>query len=148
MKVILYPDKQLKEKAERILVDEIGTLKTKKLVAEMSKIMLEKDGIGLAGPQVGISKRIIVIATQDGAIPFFNPKIVKKTWRTEIAEEGCLSVPGVYGRVKRHVGVTIEYYDIDAHKKILSAKGLLARVFQHEIDHLEGILFIDKLIKN
>ena len=147
MEIVLHPNKILRQKAKRFLVDEILAPKTRPLVLKMADVMLEKDGIGLAGPQVNIGKRVIVIATQDGAIPFFNPKIVKKSWRKEVAEEGCLSVPGIFGKVKRYYGVTVEYYDADAKKQKIKARGLFARVLQHEIDHLDGILFIDKIIK-
>ncbi|HMB25839.1 MAG TPA: peptide deformylase, partial [Patescibacteria group bacterium] len=118
-----------------------------KFIDEMKETMVKKDGVGLAGPQVGVTKRLIIVNTKNGTKCFINPEIVKKSWKKEAGEEGCLSVPGVYGSVKRSVRVVIHAYDRNGEKIKLETKGLLARIFQHEIDHLNGVLFIDK-IKN
>jgi peptide deformylase len=110
----------------------------------MKKTMLEKDGVGLAAPQIGKNIRLIVINTQDGPIAVFNPRFLSKSFFKEWGEEGCLSVPDVFGEVKRHKKIVCEYTDETGIKATVSAQGLLARVLQHEIDHLDGILFIDK----
>ena len=106
--------------------------------------MLEKDGVGLAAPQTGKNIRLCVVNTKEGPICLINPEITKKSWKKEWAEEGCLSIPSIFGQVRRHKNITCKYIDKD--KKIikLDADGLLARVIQHEIDHLDGVLFIDK----
>ncbi len=113
----------------------------------MGKTMLRKDGIGLAGPQVNESIRVITININGEAVAFINPKIIKKSWRKNTAEEGCLSIPGVYGKVKRHTNVEVKFLDKNANPQKIKGNKLLARVFQHEIDHLNGVLFIDKMEK-
>jgi peptide deformylase len=106
--------------------------------------MFTDDGVGLAAPQVGQSIRLITVTTQDGAQAMFNPEITKRSLLKEWGEEGCLSVPNTFGDVKRYKKITCTFIDVQGQKRILPAKGLMARVIQHEIDHLDGILFIDK----
>lgn len=110
----------------------------------MIKTMKAKDGIGLSAPQIGYNIRLITINTQNGVLIMTNPKITRNSWKKEWFEEGCLSVPGIYGKVKRHKKLNCIYIDKKGQKKKISAKGLLAFVIQHETDHLDGILFIDK----
>jgi len=140
LKIITYPNPLLRKKCQE--VKEI-TEDIKKLSQEMIKIMIENKGIGLAAPQVGIPKRIIIALTNEGPKAFINPKIIKKTKETEIMEEGCLSFPGLFLEIKRWKGVEIEALDGNGNK--IKADGLLARILQHEIDHLDGILFIDRI---
>ncbi len=110
-----------------------------------------KDGVALAAPQTGVNLRIFVIspllwsdeAKQQGNLVYINPEITKKSSNKVQLDEGCLSVKGVYGRVKRHEKVTVVAYDKSGHKFTRGASGLLAEIFQHEIDHLDGKLFID-----
>jgi peptide deformylase len=130
------------------------TEKLQALVDGMVDLMREQNGVGLAAPQVGISERIIVVQTpEDEEEPgsgqlyvMLNPEIVRAS--TEMVEgiEGCLSIPGYVGEVSRHESVTVRSQDLKGRKKRIKAEGFLARVFQHEIDHLEGVLFIDKLV--
>ncbi len=125
-----------------------------KLIDDMIPTMYEKDGIGLAAPQVGASVRIAVIVPDPErfedfrysrtALVLINPTIVRHSWRMESGEEGCLSVPNMYGQVRRWKSLTATYLDRDGTHQTIRAKGLMARVIQHEIDHLNGILFIDK----
>lgn len=110
----------------------------------MTKTMLKTDGVGLAAPQIGKNIRLAVINSKDGVFCLINPKLTKKSWAHELAQEGCLSIPGVFGQVKRHKKISLIYYDGDGKKIKLTATGLMARVIQHEIDHLDGVLFIDK----
>jgi peptide deformylase len=110
----------------------------------MKETMLKKDGVGLAAPQIGKNKRIITVNTKDGVIAMINPRILNKSFLKEWDEEGCLSVPGIYGKVKRSKKLKCEFFDMDKKKNIISAQGFFARIIQHEIDHLDGILFIDK----
>ena len=117
--------------------------------------MKENEGIGLAAPQVGQLKRIIVVhPIEERTIEekskikpqvFINPKIIKKSREAIIDEEGCLSFPGLFLKIKRAKGVEIETQNEKEEKIRIEAEGLLARIFQHEIDHLDGILFIDRL---
>lgn len=120
----------------------------KKLIDDMAETMDRGHGIGLAAPQIGVSKRIVVVKTdfaKPDYIALVNPKIIKKSRETEIREEGCLSFPGVFLKIKRAKEVIVEGQDIKSGRVGFSAKGFLAEVFQHEIDHLDGVLFFDRL---
>lgn len=117
--------------------------KIKQLLDDMVKTMYAADGVGLAAPQVGVSLRIVVIDVGDGLIELINP-IITETEGLESGTEGCLSVPGVYGDVERFAKVTVEALDRAGKKIQISGSGLLARALQHEIDHLEGVLFIER----
>ncbi len=114
------------------------------LIENMVVTMRKAKGIGLAATQVGFDGRVIVIETKDGAFACINPEIVKTSTTKEPGEEGCLSVPGTYGFVKRFTRVTVRSFDVNNKPQTHEASGLLARVFQHEIDHLNGVVFIDK----
>ncbi|MDD5071684.1 MAG: peptide deformylase [Patescibacteria group bacterium] len=142
--IIKNPSQLLREKSEEIDLKKIKPNELKNFCADMIKTMKEKDGVGLAAPQVGKNIRLIAISTKDGPKIMINPKIMGKSWAKEWNEEGCLSVPGVYGKVKRHKKINCVYFDKKGHKTKIQAQGLMAFVIQHEIDHLDGILFIDK----
>jgi peptide deformylase len=137
-----YPDPILRKKAEKI--NEI-TQEIKKICEDMAEVMVEQKGIGLAAPQIGESKRILAIRTENGPEVFLNPKIIKKSKETEIGEEGCLSFPGLFLKNKRAKKIEIQALDVQGEEIQIKAGDLMARVFQHEIDHLNGILFIDRL---
>jgi peptide deformylase len=109
--------------------------------------MVKQDGVGLAAPQIGKSIQLIVIYFKESTLVIINPKIIKKSFSKVWGEEGCLSVPDKFGEVKRHKKITIIYTNENGQKQQLAAKDMLARVIQHEIDHLNGILFIDKARK-
>lgn len=114
-----------------------------KLASDMVETMEKENGIGLAAPQVGKSWRLICVKAKEGPLVFINPVIIKKSFRKNTAEEGCLSVPGIFGLVKRHNSLVLAAQSLKKEKIKLKAKGLMARVIQHEIDHLDGILFTD-----
>jgi len=145
LNIIINPHPTLRKKAKEVKEKEIE--KMQKFIRDMEKTMLKKDGIGLAANQVDVLKRIIIVNTKDGPLALINPKISRKSFKKEEAEEGCLSIPGVYGTVKRHYRITVSAYTRDATKIKMKAAGLFARVIQHEVDHLDGILFIDKAKK-
>lgn len=145
--ILTHPNKKLRVKSQSIPVKEIVSEEMKTFLVDMEETMLEKDGIGLAAPQIGVHKRVVVVNTKDGVVALINPKIIKKSWRKEAEEEGCLSLPGIYGFVKRSAKITVEAYGYDGEKINFEAKGLFARVIQHEMDHLDGILFIDRAKK-
>lgn len=144
LKIYTNPDPLLRKRSQEIKTEIISQKKYKLLCDDMVNTMLKKDGVGLAAPQIGKNIRLIAINLKNGPICLFNPVITKKSWRQEWGEEGCLSVPLVYGKVKRHVRTLCEYFDETGTMKKLEANGLMARVLQHEIDHLDGVLFIDK----
>jgi peptide deformylase len=117
------------------------------LLDDMVETMYKEDGVGLAAPQVGILKRVIVIDIGEGLIKLINPEIVEQQGEQQ-DEEGCLSVPGIVGEVTRPYKVKVKGINELGEEIEIEATGLLARAFCHEIDHLEGILFIDKVISS
>jgi len=139
-----YNDPILRARCEEVKeIDE----NIKKIIYDMEEMMIKNNGVGLAANQVGIKKRIIVVFDLDNSktISLINPKILKKSREKEIGEEGCLSFPDVFLNIKRSRNVKIEGINIKGEKIIINAEGFLARVFQHEIDHINGILFFDRL---
>ena len=133
----------LKEKAT--LIGEINE-EIERISQAMIESMIANDGIGLAGPQVDYSKRIFVTnAPGDKPRVFINPEIIHTSMEVVPYEEGCLSVPGVYADVMRPEGVTIQAWNEKGKPFRIEAEGILARVIQHEYDHLKGILFVDHL---
>ncbi|MCR3921251.1 MAG: peptide deformylase [Firmicutes bacterium] len=117
-----------------------------KLLDDMAETMYDAEGVGLAAPQVGIAKRLVVIDIRDetGLLKLINPKIIARSGE-ETAVEGCLSFPGIAGEVERAENVTMEALDPSGKKIKITASGLLARACQHELDHLDGVLFVDRV---
>lgn len=115
----------------------------KQLLDNMAETMYAADGVGLAAPQVGVSLQVIVIDDGNGLLELINPVIVSQE-SLEKGTEGCLSVPGVFGEVERYAAVTVEALNRQGKKVTIKGTGLLARALQHEIDHLEGVLFIER----
>jgi peptide deformylase len=123
--------------------------KLKKFIKDMSETMLKKDGLGLAAPQVGVNERLVILnfrldSKKFRPTAFLNPEIIEKSLEIKSVEEGCLSLPGIFGKVPRPLRVSLKFCDEDGAVRILALDGINARVIQHEIDHLDGILFIDK----
>jgi len=118
----------------------------KTLLEDMVETMYEYDGVGLAAPQVGILRRVVVIDVGEGPIKMINPEILEQDGEN-VDAEGCLSIPNRSGTVKRPERVKVKYLDENGEEKILEGTGLLARAICHEIDHLNGTLFIDKMIE-
>ncbi|MFA6409999.1 MAG: peptide deformylase [Candidatus Buchananbacteria bacterium] len=143
----IYSCPVLRQKSKALKSEELQKKEFGQLLLDMEKTMKEKDGVGLAAPQIGKSIRVVVISTADGSVFLINPKILKKSWKKEILEEGCLSLPEVWGLVKRSLKITIVALDPKGKKMKFTASGMFARVIQHEVDHLDGILFIDKAKK-
>jgi peptide deformylase (EC 3.5.1.88) len=141
-----YPDEILKTRAS--FVDEING-NIQKLIDDMIETMYKANGVGLSAPQVGVSKRIIVVDTSprqenQSLIVLINPEIINSEGEI-ISEEGCLSLPGFITRLQRKQKVFVKGLDKNGKEIEIEAEGLLARAFQHEIDHLEGILLIDRI---
>lgn len=137
-------DPVLRRKARRV---EKVTPATRETVQAMWDLMYDANGIGLAAPQVGLSQRIIVIDTREAGekIALINPEIVWSGEELSKVKEGCLSIPGVEGDVMRPTRVRVKGQGVDGKPVEISASGLYARAFQHEIDHLNGIVFIDQV---
>ena len=117
----------------------------RKLIADMFETMYAAEGIGLAAPQVGRSERLTVVDVEGKKFALINPEMVSSDNTTEKAEEGCLSIPDIYGDVDRPATVTVRFTDENGESREETASELLGRCFQHEIDHLDGKLFIDYL---
>ena len=147
-KIIIEPNKILRKKS--LSVNEVGK-EEQLLMDDMLETMYAANGIGLAAIQIGVPKRIIVMdISKDGKknpMYFVNPKIKNKHKEKSTYEEGCLSVPNYFAEVDRPKYCEVEYLDYQGENKILKAEGLLATCIQHEMDHLEGVLFIDYLSK-
>jgi len=142
-KVVTVPDDILRAKALPVNNINSGVLKA---IDNMRDTMYAFNGVGLAAPQIGISKRIIVIDTGDNLIEMVNPQILSREGE-EGGTEGCLSIPGVLGLVKRAQKVTVKGLNREGNEVIIEGSDLLARAFQHEIDHLDGVLFTDRAIE-
>lgn len=157
--IVAYGDPVLKQKAKGITPEHP---KLKDLVANMFETMYEAYGLGIAAPQIGLAIRLFIVDTSPfaededleqeerdflGAFKhtFINPEIIEETGEEWAFNEGCLSIPDVREDVFRKPNIVIEYYDLDFNKQTLELSGLAARVVQHEYDHIEGILFTDKL---
>jgi len=152
LKILKYPNPILRKRSEEI--EEI-TPKIKRLALDMIETMIINKGLGLAAPQVSESKQMIVVhlvknrssEERTGLEPaiLINPRVIDKSRETKIEEEGCLCAPGIFLKIKRAKRVKVEARDIEGKAIKIEAEGLPARILQHEIDHLNGILFFDKL---
>lgn len=140
--LVINPDERLRKRSTEIDSKEIQNLE--ELWRDMIITMMENDGVGLAAPQIGENIRLIVVNTAEGAQAMFNPVIVKKSLLKEWGEEGCLSIPKVFGDVKRHKKLRVTFFDEQGNERTIDTEGLMARVIQHEVDHIDGVLFIDK----
>jgi len=136
----------LREKTEPIKTFDNGLAI---LVDAMFETLEEADGLGLAAPQIGVSKRIFVVDTrrQGERLAFINPDILETSHEQGPYEEGCLSIPGMYYNIVRPLEVTIQAQDVTGKSFVTKASGILARTIQHEFDHLNGVLFIDRMEK-
>ncbi len=146
-KVLTSGNKKLRVVSKELTEAEIKSPETQVLINDLTETMFLENGIGIAAPQIGVHKRVIIINMGKGAASYINPKITSKSKTLVESEEGCLSVPGVFGIVERSKAVTVEFIKNNGKSKKMKVKGLEAIVFQHEIDHLDGILFIDKAIR-
>ena len=148
-KILIEPDPILRKKCSNL---EIVDDNVRKLMDQMLATMYDAPGIGLAAIQIGILKRLVVIdisKDQEKKSPIFlvNPVILNKSKATSVYEEGCLSLPGQFAEIERPAECVVKYIDYNGKERELEAKGLLSTCVQHEVDHLDGILFIDYLSK-
>ena len=143
LEILKYGNEKLREKS--IPIEDVTDNEIKKLIEDMNETLDSTGGIGLAAPQVGVLKRLFVYnlgEESNGVHAIINPKIIKKAG-TDEWYEGCLSVPGLQGKVKRALKVLVTGFDENGCEVRIKADGYLARCFQHEIDHLDGIIFMD-----
>lgn len=149
LKILKLPkdEANLRQISTIIEPKELTSNKFKVLIDNMIRTMIAKDGVGLAAPQIGQFIRMAVINTKEGPVCLINPEIIKRSITSVVDEEGCLSIPGYYAKVSRHKSVTCKFTNHAGLESRIEATGLLARAIQHELDHLDGILFIDKMEK-
>jgi len=145
LNIVKYPNKILRKKVKK--VSNIASEEIQNLIAEMKKAMLVTDGIGLAANQISKDLSVLIVNMKEGPRAFINPIIYWKSFKKCLGEEGCLSFPGIFGIVRRPEKARLFYRDEQGKLKHLASEGLIARVLQHEIDHLNGILYIDKIIE-
>src|SRR6056297_1337570 len=146
MRLRFYGDPVLREKAERVTTfDE----QLHEIIEEMATLMYKEDGAGLAGQQVGLKKRIFIEDDGSGSgwKAYINPEISHFSEEKEVGEEGCLSVPDIFENVERSKTIKVTYQTVDGAVHEEEVSGYLARIIQHETDHLNGILFIDRISK-
>lgn len=155
--IVQKTDPVLRGKAKSVPIGEIGSKRINELIENMKVAMhSQKDGVAIAAPQIGESLKIFAVASNllkkaiknykgdESDLIFINPKIIKVSRDKKEMDEGCLSVRWLYGKVNRSTRVTLESYNEKGEKVVRGASGLLAQIFQHECDHLNGILFTDK----
>lgn len=149
MNILTIPqdEKTLRQKSTPLDPNLIMDKNMQAFFDHLSETMFQADGAGLAAPQVDKLIRVAAINIDGAPLIIINPRIVKRSFFKDILEEGCLSIPGVYGKVKRSKAITLKYLDRNNQPQKTKFKSITARIIQHEIDHLNGILFIDKLVK-
>lgn len=142
--LVTLPAESLRKTA--VLVDPaiIPSRAFQNFLDSMIATMHAANGIGIAAVQVGDPRAMAIVLTKDGPVAIINPKIVRRGWRKEKGEEGCLSVPGIWAEVRRATYVRCEALNRDGKTTVIRARGFMARVFQHEIDHLNGFLIVDR----
>lgn len=145
--IIKYPNKILRQKSTSLPKSEITAKETAELLIQMKKELKSAGGVGLAAVQIGVLKRVILVETEDGVKTFINPRIIKKSFKKIHVEEGCLSIPNIFGHVKRSFSVNVSALNEQGKKINIKVKGLQSIIIQHEIDHINGVLFIDKIMK-
>ena len=152
-KIVQSGDPVLRQKAAEVPTDKITSIEIQKIISDMKEALASQDdGVAIAAPQIAVPMRIFVVSglvyTKKGEDRkadevYINPRILKVSHKTESMEEGCLSVRGTYGHITRHAKATVEAFDEHGKKFKKEGAGLLAQIFQHETDHLDGVLFID-----
>lgn len=147
MEVLVYPDPVLR-RGGKVVTQFDANLQ--QLAAQMMEAMYEEGGVGLAAPQVGVEQKLLVLnpsgdrKDRSGELTLLNPRLTRKKGR-EFGEEGCLSFPGIQAEVERWIDITVTYQDLAGQEQTLKAEGWLARIIQHELDHLDGVVFVDRL---
>jgi peptide deformylase len=147
LEVVVYPDPILRRGGAAVTQFDASL---RELATRMFEAMYAEGGVGLAAPQVAVAQKLLVLNPsgdrneRTGELVLLNPKIARKKGRA-FGEEGCLSFPGIHADVERWVDITVEYQDLDGVAQTLQCSGWLARIVQHELDHLDGVLFVDRL---
>jgi peptide deformylase len=145
--ILTNPDPRLRERAREVDVAYVKSAEFQTFADDLITFVIKSDGVGLAATQIGLPERVIAVLEHNRFSVYANPEIIKKSPAMQIDEEGCFSVPGVYGTVNRHKRVRIRALDRHGRRVEFDASNFQAAIFQHEIDHLDGILFIEKVIE-
>ena len=145
--ILLHPNNILKKVS--LSVDDFGAAAFRELVGNLKTTLLEKEnGIGLAAPQIGVNLRVFVVKDEEGRMTILiNPQIRKSSPQMKCSEEGCLSFPGRHELVRRSMEVILRFLDEGGKVQVKTFSGWMARVVQHEVDHLDGILFIERMVE-
>ncbi|MBI4450301.1 peptide deformylase [Candidatus Uhrbacteria bacterium] len=145
--ILTNPDPRLRQRAAEVDVSTLKRLRSDGFLDQLVATMRVADGVGIAATQVGVPHRIIVVLEGKTPRVYVNPEITSHSVRTAVDTEGCLSVPGMIGLVRRAKSITVRALDAEGKPVTKKVKDLIARIFQHEVDHLDGILYIDRAIK-
>lgn len=145
--ILKNPDPLLRRISAPVDLDRLREDEFLQFIQNLKITMRVEDGVGIAAPQVGVAERVIIIDRDGRPTAYINPEITERSFKMIEGEEGCLSVNDVWGIVKRHRGITVTYITEQGERVTEKLHGFLAVVFQHEIDHLDGILFIDRATK-
>ena len=145
LNIVTDGDPVLRKRAAEVEIKELSTPKFKQFLEDMLETMYAANGIGIAAPQVGESVRVFIAESGKGPIALINPVFTKKSWKLLKGEEGCLSVPGKFDKVLRHKSLSVEAFTTNGQHIAFTAEGFFARVLQHEMDHLDGLLYIDRV---
>lgn len=147
MDVVHAPDKRLRVQTKSVKKIAPSLLATLKEMVKLTKTFKEPEGVGLAATQIGLDESFFVAKDKEDFIKVINPKVLSSSKKTKIYFEGCLSIPNIWGEVKRHLSIKVSYQDESGKVISKTLTGVLAWIFQHEIDHLNGILFSDKVLQ-
>lgn len=145
--IVTLPNAMLRKRSVEVDPKLIRTPEFQRWLDDLVETMWRADGVGIAASQVGRNIRVFVAVDRETPHVVINPVVTRRSWRKEDGEEGCLSVPGKYGIVKRHRTFRVKGLDRDGKPVVLDAYGFFARVLQHELDHLDGVLFVDRAKK-
>ena len=144
-KISLKGEPVLHRRAEEVRPEYLLTKEFKALVEDMVETMYANNGVGIAAPQVGVSLRLFIAQSSDGPVALVNPVFTDKSWKTTRDEEGCLSVPGTFGTILRSKSLNVRALSVSGDSLSFKAEGYFARILQHEMDHLDGILIVDRM---
>lgn len=147
MQLVIAPDRRLKFKTKPVKKINNALLATLSEMVKLTKTYKDPEGVGLASNQVGLEERLFVAKIGEKFIKVINPTLLSTSKKTKIYFEGCLSVPGMWGEVKRHTSIKVSFKDEKGQQITKSLTGILAWIFQHEIDHLNGILFSERVLQ-
>lgn len=147
MEVVHAPDKRLRVQTKSVKKIAPSLLATLKEMVKLTKTFKEPEGVGLAATQIGLDESFFVAKDKEDFIKAINPKLLSYSKKTKVYFEGCLSIPNIWGEVKRHLSIKVSYQDESGKVISKTLTGVLAWIFQHEIDHLNGILFSDKVLQ-